>query len=266
MPSDAHCHPFNLLDHYPEAEDSRRELGILCASSSCTKEQFEYHEGLAKRAAADGAAPVLLCFGVHPQSPAGTSEGESRNGLKLLQELANNDRLDGVGESGFDLFNAEFRATEALQEELFTDHLEIAFKKELPLILHIRRAMSKVFNYAEKLKKVPALVFHSYSGTLGEAEAVLNRGINAFFSFGTPIMLNHLRAMECAARLPAERLLFETDAPYQPLREKSFSSWADLAMIRKTAAQLRKAAGSFCTSENELEIQTDSNFKKVFGL
>jgi TatD DNase family protein len=170
-----------------------------------------------------------------------------------------------VGESGFDLYNRSFQDTEAEQEALFAAQLEIALRYSLPLVLHIRKAMHKVFAHASSLKKLPAVVLHSYSGTFREAGDLLKRGVNAFYSFGTTLLLNHREAMRSCALLPAERLLLETDAPYQPLRGRAYSAWADMAAILTAAAALRAGAGSPCGDPEELEAVTDGNFFGVFG-
>ena len=56
MYTDAHCHPFDLVHVYPNAEQERRRLEVRCAASSSDLEEFNYIEDLAKKAAADGAA------------------------------------------------------------------------------------------------------------------------------------------------------------------------------------------------------------------
>jgi TatD DNase family protein len=151
--------------------------------------------------------------------------------LDALHALATENRLDAIGEAGFDLFDEKFRATEKAQDGLFAEHLEIAIAQGLPMVLHVRRAMHKVFAVSQRLKKVPAVIFHSYSGTAREGGDLLKRGVNAYFSFGTTILLNHKISRQACASLPLERLLTETDAPYQPLRGASFSAWRDLPTI-----------------------------------
>jgi TatD DNase family protein len=261
MASDAHAHPRDLLERFPGAEEERRRLGAACAAAAWNLRDFEDHEELARKARADGAAPLVLCFAVHPQLPAVPAGQEDvwRHAADL-GKLAAEGRIQAVGETGFDLFNQGYRDTEALQEELFRAHLEIGERYGLPLVLHIRRAMHKVFAHARALKKLPALVFHSYSGTAAEGEALLKRGINAWFSFGAAILLNHKTAMNACARLPRDRLLLETDAPYQPLRGAPFSRWADLPAILSGAAGLRGE------DEEELEAAVDGNWKRAFGV
>jgi TatD DNase family protein len=266
MLTDAHCHPRDLEGFFPAAEEERRRLGVCCAASATDPEDFEYHEGLARRAREAGAAPILNCFAVHPQLPAVRPAPEGfPELLAALDSFAAAGRLDAVGETGFDLYNAAFRETGPLQEDLFRVHLETARRFDLPVVLHIRRAMFKVFLYARELRKNPAVIFHSYSGTLGEGESLLRRGINAFFSFGTVLLLNHKEARRCCASLPMERLLLETDAPYQPPGGEKFSSWADLPAVLRTAAALRLEAGQAGGDPAELEQLVEENLLRAYG-
>jgi TatD DNase family protein len=290
MASDAHAHPRDLLQRYPQAEEERRALGISCAASAWDPEEFLFQENLAKKALEDSAPAMRLCYAVHPQLPrsraadqggatgrgiATAQDGVTGRGgsddkaafdrmLRFLETLAEEKRISAVGETGFDLYDQSFRDTEAEQEALFSAHLEIALRFSLPLVLHIRKAMHKVFFHAKTLKRLPAVVLHSYAGSFREAGDLLKRGVNAFYSFGTTIQLNHKEAMRSCALLPAQRLLIETDAPYQP-RGRAYSSWADLPAILLSAASLRQEAGSSCSAPEELEAVTDRNFKAVFG-
>jgi TatD DNase family protein len=289
MASDIHAHPVDLLRLFPGAEAERRTLGIACAASAWNGEDFSRHEELAASARVDGAAPLFPCFAVHPQLPAYMiarkkslaetaadnslslsnfrdkllSLGDFRDKLDLLAALAAGGRLAAIGETGFDLYSAEFRETEAIQDELFAAHLETALRHDLPLILHVRRAIHKVFLHTKSLKALPAVVFHSWPGSPDEGLSLLHRGIRAFFSFGTAILHNHKKAMRSCAALPAEQILLETDAPYQPLRGREFSSWADMSVILRSAAAMRKEAGKSGGEPEELENITDGNFFSI---
>jgi TatD DNase family protein len=70
--------------------------------------------------------------------------------------------------------------------------------------------------------------------------------------------------MAAAAFFPPDRLLLETDAPYQPIRGKTFSSWRDLDAICAGVAALRREAGSACDTAEEMEYVTTENFFTVF--
>ncbi|MCL2881227.1 MAG: TatD family hydrolase, partial [Treponema sp.] len=136
MLTDAHCHPYDLVKIYPDMEEQRRHLGVLCAASASDINEFTYHEELACKAYADNAAGVLPCFAMHPQLPAistasrshddGSTRYNCTSGFALLEELARTGRLAAVGETGFDLYNEQYRETEAIQEEIFSYHIDIA--------------------------------------------------------------------------------------------------------------------------------------------
>jgi len=261
--TDAHCHPCDLLDYEKWAEEERRKTATAAAASAWNREQFEYHEGLAKKAREDKAPPLFCCFALHPQL-SGEKEYSISRGLELLFSLAVESRLDAVGETGFDLYDEKFKTAENIQDEMFISHLETALHWNLPMILHLRRSMHKIFPFAQQIKKLPAVVFHSWPGTRDEAKTMLKKGINAYFSFGTAVLKNHREAMASAGILPADRLLLETDAPYQPLVGKEFSTWRDLSQICSCIADLRKETGNYCASPEEVEAQTTTNFFRVF--
>jgi TatD DNase family protein len=267
MLTDAHCHPFDLARLFPGVEEERKSLGVVCAASATGREEFEYNEALALKAKSENAVGVLPCFAIHPQMPGNGERimGSGEWGADFLEELAKQGRLAAVGETGFDLYNSSYRETEAIQDELFAIHLEVALRYGLPLVLHVRRAMHKIFAVDGKLKKCRAVIFHSWPGTLEEGQALLRRGVNVFFSFGTTIMLNHREAMRCCSAFPPERLLLETDAPYQPLRNRPYSSWNDLPLILENAAALRRGAGTAASDPAELEKLVEANFMSVFS-
>jgi len=269
--TDAHCHPADLAAVFPQAEQERRRLGVAAAASACDMEEFAYNEDLARNATSDGASPLLPCFAIHPQLPAAKAadgkpftETELNDTLVTLHDLALAGRIAAIGEFGFDLYNAAFRETEALQDRIFAAHLEAALRYDLPVALHVRRAMHKIFAAAKTLTKCRAVVFHSWPGTYEEGRSLLRRGVNAYFSFGNTVALNHKQAQKSCTLFPAERLLTETDAPFQPLRGKNFSQWADLPLIIETAATLRREAGNALTDANELEARIEANFYAVF--
>jgi TatD DNase family protein len=280
--TDAHCHPFDLVRAFPQAEQERRRLAVIAAASACDMEEFAYNEILARNAAVENAVsdsaaksapPLLPCFAIHPQLPAvKTADGEQFTETELndsfenLHTLAQAGRIAAVGEFGFDLYNSAFRETEALQDRIFASHLETALRFDLPVVLHVRRAMHKIFASAKILSKCRAVVFHSWPGTFEEGQSLLRRGVNAYFSFGNVIMLNHKQAQKSCALFPAERLLTETDAPFQPRRTENFSQWADLPLIIETAAALRREAASAVTDAKELETRIEANFRAVFNL
>ena len=265
MLCDAHCHPFDLRKYISDDNIESCFGKTAAASSSCTMEQFEYNENLSRRLIAHNNIPLKLCFAVHPQYPACSHLNETDNRRHIydvlfpaLEKLAMENRLDAVGEAGFDLFDDYHKNTEKTQDEIFAHHINIAIKYSLPMVIHVRKAMHKIFALTGYLKKLPAVVFHSWQGTITEGESLLRRNVNAYFSFGTAIINNHKQTQRCCARFPLDRLLFETDAPYMPLRGMDFSSWSDLPAIYRAASALR--------SSPVPETAIEANFAKVFSV
>ncbi|MCL2720423.1 MAG: TatD family hydrolase [Treponema sp.] len=259
MYTDCHCHPYDLAEVFKEYDEERKRLGVLAAASSCFIEELEYIN--------DSFIP---CFAIHPQLPAMyiknnelQIEKKLNEHLQIINNLAKDKKISAIGECGFDLFNDLYKETESYQDKIFASQLEIALQYDLPIVLHVRKAMFKIFKLSKFLSKCKSVIFHSWSGTYEEAASLLNCGVNAYFSFGNTIKLNHKQAIRSCSLLPADRLLTETDAPYQPQRGKQFSSWSDLPLILETAAALRSTVGNIITKD-ELEKQIELNFRKVF--
>jgi TatD DNase family protein len=266
MLTDAHCHPIDLLRVFAKAEEELIQLEVLTAASACFENEHSFNVRFAYNTSSlRQTAAILPCYGIHPQLPA----VETANGgfltekdivshLEVLERLAAAGAIAAIGECGFDLFNDAYKETEKVQEWIFTPHLEAAIHYDLPLVLHVRRAMHKIF--AEKsLSKCKAVIFHSWQGSYEDAVSLLRRGINAYFSFGNIILLNHKKAIRSCSFLPADRLLTETDAPYQPRRGEKFSSWLDLPLILNAAAAMRSE------DAKNLEQQIENNFRTAFN-
>jgi TatD DNase family protein len=248
---DAHCHPFDFFSATRESLEPPPNKEVLFASSAWNLEQFIFNK--------KSNVNAVHAFAVHPQLPA-VNPSLIQDSLETLYRLAHEGNLQAVGETGFDLFGGRYRSTERLQTELFNIHAELAITKNLPLILHVRKAMHKIFAHIKILKKAPAVVFHSYSGTAADGESLLRRGVNAYFSFGSSILLNHKTAIQACASLPFERLLTETDAPYQPLH-RDFSDWGDLLVILQSFLRLRDEKIDI----NGLEEQIHENFRNIYN-
>lgn len=263
MFTDAHCHPYDLSRWYPDAEAERKALGVAAAASSWNRAELEFHEKLAHASRTDGGPPLFLCFGVHPQLCKEGEDGVTQS-FSVLEQALTEGKIAAIGEVGFDLYDDSFKVSEGVQRRIFEDQLALARQYSLPVVLHVRRAMHLIFSYVPLLKKLPAVVFHSYSGTPGEALSLLQRGVAAYFSFGNTLLLNHKQARAVCAQIPVERLLFETDAPYQGQRGAPYASYRDLPRIVQEAAELRKGKGD-ALSEEALAAQVAENFFRIFS-
>jgi TatD DNase family protein len=214
MLTDAHIHLVDLLDRdpgFPERLAERYGSSWSCCAASHDEPEWERSQALRPR-----LPPFSSSFGIHPQWAVWKN-------ADLLARLCAEGAIAAIGEAGFDFFGdrperVRGPGTEKAQREVFEYQLGLAERHGLPMILHLRKAMDLAFEYAPRLKRLPAAVFHSYSGSGRDAEALLARGVEAFFSFGAPILNGNKRAVEACASVPADRILAETDAPWQPPR------------------------------------------------
>lgn len=229
---DAHFHlvqsaSFESISSFAGAFSPLGFRGCTCAHS---EEEFLRQEELCLEFGE--ALSLKRAFGLHPQNP-------DLSLAPFLEKLLREKRIDAIGETGFDFFTSEFRSDRLRQDEAWHLSLELSSCYGLPVVIHDRKALDLIFRDASLLKKIPAVVFHSFAFGPREALSVLSHGINAYFSFGKAILNGNKKSMACVAELPLERLLFETDAPYQTLKGESFTPLGDIKLVYQKASELR---------------------------
>jgi len=221
---DAHFHYFNCkklgICDFPLGWQ-----GISCAHS---KEEWDIQ--------IQAPSSVLQVYGMHPQNAGNENVKEAAD---FLEGLAREKKIIAIGEAGFDYFSEEFKACKKEQEEIWNIQLELALKYGLPLVVHCRKANEKLFEYSKKLAGLTEVLFHSFMGTPIEGKSLLNKGINAYFSFGKQIFNNNKKVIACVKELPAERVLAETDAPYQFLKGEKFTRPDEIVKIQEEIKRLQ---------------------------
>lgn len=186
---------------------------------------------------------IILAFGIHPFEPDVSL-------VPFLEKLLEEDKIGAVGEAGFDFFTKELRQKEKLQEEVWHAQLELAVKYNKPMVVHVRKGLEKIFLDVKQMQKLPAVLFHSFPGSYQEAESVLKKLPQSYFSFGKQLLNGNKKAISCLECLPLSNLLLETDGPYQYLKNESFTSISDIAKVYEKAFSLRKDLNSEILEEN----------------
>ncbi|MBR5096693.1 MAG: TatD family hydrolase [Treponema sp.] len=214
-----------------------------------------------KRGNDNGSPRLLQSFGLHPQEPL-------LENLPFLEGLLQEKRIAAIGECGLDFFTKEFSEKAGEQEKAFGAQLDFAARYGVPAIVHARKAIQEIFESAAALKKVPAVIFHSFAGTPADARSLLAKGINAYFSFGKPLMNGAKKAIACVRSLEIERILLETDAPYQTLKGEAATSPAEIADVYQAAFEIRNAGIPFEARPSFMDFaaSVEKNFDKAFGL
>ena len=240
---DAHFHLGDCLEQLQPFYRLRDHISSNWAGCSCFHSPKEWDALRTFRQAqpydiAQGPRTQLyLSYGLHPQSAGWIDVKQCAD---FLEKLLQQNKLNAIGEAGFDYFTPEFREHTALQEEMFNIQLELALQYNKPMVIHARKANNKLFEYSRQFKKLPAVLFHSFMGPEREAQSLMNHGINAYFSFGKQIMNNNKKVIDCAQNLPLQNLMLETDAPFQYLKGEKFTALTDITKIYDGFMELRK--------------------------
>jgi TatD DNase family protein len=154
---------------------------------------------------------VWAAVGHHPLNQSGPDPD-------LLRELATDSRVVAVGEVGLD-HEDEHRGPHEAQVEWFRACCAIAVELGLPVCVHTRGSEEDVF---EILRSHPGItgVMHYWTLEWDWARRFLDLGLFISFS-GVVTRAGRGDLRETAARVPADRLLIETDAPWGTPRGRS---------------------------------------------
>jgi TatD DNase family protein len=256
MPSlvDSHCH----LD-FPDFQNDldgvvgrARSAGVarMVTISTRVRRQADLL-GIAER------FPDVFCsVGTHPHH----AHEELDIGAAELAARANHPKVVAIGEAGLD-YHYDNSPREA-QERGFRAHIEAARQTGLPLVIHSRDAdddMARILR--EETARGPfKAVLHCFTG--GRVLAFAGIELGHYVSF-TGILTfkksDDLRAI--AARLPADRILVETDSPYLA-PGKYRGKRCEPAYVTETAKVLAETRG---ISLDEVARQTTENFFRLFS-
>jgi len=204
---DSHAHlDMEEFDHDREDVLRRaREAGlgtILCPIEISSKRSLAVTLELAAQEPAIRAAA-----GLHPHQ----AKRLSSELLSAVERLAGEKKIRAVGEIGLD-FQYDF-ATPDEQRKAFREQLALAQAVDLPVIVHSRNAGPEIIGAVREERYARGGVLHCFTEDWECAEAVLDAGF--FISFSGIVTFpkaENLRRI--AARIPPDRLLVETDAPY----------------------------------------------------
>ena len=210
---------------------------------------------------------LYTSFGIHPQlctvdiSEHGAHGNQPSIELyaSFMEQLIKEKRICAIGEAGFDLFTDEYAAQKTWQEEAWHAQCELAVKYQLPLIVHNRKALDEMFRDSALLSKMKCVLFHSFAFGPREAQSLVDHNINAYFSFGKQILNGNKKSIACVKELPIERLLLETDAPFQTLKGENVTKPEEIVRVYEAAAKIRMS------DEKEMAVELERNFLNVYA-
>jgi TatD DNase family protein len=198
---------------------------------------------------------LLAAVGIHP-----TSSGAARKGAwARIEALSQHPRVVGIGETGLD--NYRKRTPPAVQREWFLRHLDLAARRDLPVIVHNRDADRDVGPILLDWAKSSGGrgVLHCFSGD----DEMLAAGLEAGFtvSIAGPLTYKNAGGLPArAAQVPLDRLVVETDCPYLPPHPHR-GQRNEPALVRLTVTRLAELHD---VSIEQLEAATTKNARRLF--
>lgn len=197
-------------------------------------------------------ASIYASVGVHPTE----QEGKDPSVDELLT-LADDKKIIAIGETGLDYFHVEKESAD-WQRARFRRHIAASNQSSKPMIIHTRQAKEDTIRIMRE-ENAQAGVMHCFSEDWATAKAALDLGF--YISFSGIITFKSAGALrEVAKKIPADRLLVETDAPYLtpvPNRGKP-NSPAYTYYVAQKLAEIRGV------SVEEIASATTQNFKRLF--
>ncbi|MDR1991193.1 MAG: TatD family hydrolase [Mycoplasmataceae bacterium] len=198
---------------------------------------------------------VYACVGIHPGEINKIDISITINEITTLLET--NKRIVAIGETGLDYHYEGYDANK--QKGMFIEHIKLAQKFKLPLMVHIRDAHEDAIEILKKHATGLKVIIHCFSGDSDLVKKYIN--LHYFISINGIITFNsaaHLR--EAIKKIPLKRLLSETDAPWlspEPFRGK-INTPLNVPYVVKAMAKILNL------SEEELASHLYKNATKLF--
>ena len=252
--ADSHCHLNykGLVEEQAQVLARARETGVVAMLNIATRES----EWDAVLGVAEHNTDVWATVGIHPHE---ADEHPDVDTAKLVTRAAH-PRIVGIGETGLDYYYDH--SDRDRQRASFRAHIAASRETQLPVIVHTRDAEEDTANIlAEEMGKggFPGVI-HCFTASGDFADKALALGLYISIS-GIVTFKNAKDLQETAARLPLDRLLIETDAPFLapvPHRGKP----GEPAFVADTC---RFLAGLRGEDADMLAEATRANFHKLFS-
>jgi TatD DNase family protein len=179
-----------------------------------------------------------------------------------IVELADAPGVVAIGETGLDR-HWDFTPFE-LQQDYFDRHIRLSQERDLPFVVHMRDCDADIMVMLRAAAERGPLrgIMHSFTGDAAMAAECVQLGMHISFA-GMVTYKNAQNLRDCAATVPLNRLLIETDAPYLSPEPKRGQRPNEPALVRWTAECLSKVRGM---SFRELAKATTANARALFRI
>jgi TatD DNase family protein len=252
---DSHTHLFLCERSEGEVVAAAREAGVRRMLTVGMDEQTNP----AAIAAAERHPDVFASVGRHPNEANGFDEAAAAE----IARLAAHEKVRAIGETGLDYYRDSAAPDE--QRRAFIAQTEIAVELGLPIVIHARdpegesTAVDEIFATLDERAAGAKVILHCFSAPQRVGDAA-ERGWYCSFA-GNATYPGAKELLFAAAKVPDDRILVETDAPYlapQEMRGKR----NEPAYVVATARAVAEVRG---VPYEELEGTVEANARELFG-
>jgi TatD DNase family protein len=194
----------------------------------------------------------IAMMGLHPCSVNENYKTE----LNIVEEWFSKRNFVAVGEIGLDFYRDKTFVHE--QYESFRWQIELALKKNIPIVIHTRNAMQETINVVKEYKNIRG-IFHCFSGSYESAKEIIKAGF--YLGIGGVVTYKNAGLAEVLQKIDLQYLVLETDSPYLtpvPFRGKR-NEPSYLKYVIEKVAEIKNV------SVEEVAEVTTKNAAAVFG-
>lgn len=248
---DSHCH-LDFPDFAPRMDEVFRHMAAANVGQAlCVGVNLEKLPQVL--AVAEAHDNVFASVGVHPDY-----EEVEEPTVDRLVKLAAHPKVVAIGETGLDYFRVQGQPE--WQKQRFRTHIRAARETGKPLIVHTREAAADTLSILrEENASEAGGVMHCFTENWEVAQAALDLGFYISFS-GIVTFRNAGPLREVACKVPLDRLLVETDAPYlAPVPHRGKTN--EPAYVRHVAEEIARQRN---LPLETVEAATTDNFQRLF--
>lgn len=249
--SHAHLTSSELLNHVEAVLARAQAAGLTTIINICTDEEsLRLGLELSKR-----YPWVHHAAAVHPHD----AQKLGPTYFPIVAQHARQKAIVAIGETGLDYHY--HHSTKEAQQHYLRQHLQLALECALPVVIHCREAFQDLFQILDQEYTQGKGVLHCFTGTLVEAQQVLDRDFYLSLS-GIVTFKKSAELREVAKLVPLDRLLIETDAPYlAPQSKRGHPN--EPAYVVETAQVIATVKG---ITFDELIQATSQNAQRLFQM
>jgi TatD DNase family protein len=166
---------------------------------------------------------VYACVGIHPLDMAEADDGA----LREIEKLSEHKKVVAIGEIGLDYYYDT--TPKDKQQRMFRSQIEIAIRRNLPIVVHTRDSMDDAVSTVEEMIQrneywrsqqatsnsrflAPKGVFHCFSGDALTARRLFMLGF--LVSYPGIVTFKNSPAVETLKTIGYDHIMLETDSPY----------------------------------------------------